>query len=74
VETGEEYMHCRGSIEFLVRDELFNLYLCVFCFRIVNETFTEASLAPGIDPLYSTNTILFSMATARVAFYLFLDF
>ena len=33
------------------------LSMCVFfVFRIVNETSTEASLAPGIDQLYSTNS------------------
>ena len=25
-------------------------------FRLINETFTEASLAPGIDQMYSTNS------------------
>ena len=37
-----------------------SVYLSVICvfsvFRIVNETSTEASLAPGIDQLYSTNS------------------
>jgi hypothetical protein len=45
---------------FLVQDGLYRnpcVCVCVFSvFRIVNQTSTEASLAPVIDQLYSTNS------------------
>jgi hypothetical protein len=58
----ESHMSFVGRRLFLVRDRLYThsclVSVCLVSpvFRIVNETFTEASLAPVIDQLYSTNS------------------
>jgi hypothetical protein len=56
------------QVQFLMAPELLkpmilarvSVYLSVFLcvFRVVNETSTEASMAPGIDQLCSTNSWL----------------
>ena len=61
--TEKIYPDTKESKEFVVRDGLYRIScmsvcvsICVFSvFRIVNATSSEASLAQGIDQLYSRN-------------------